>query len=93
MDLWIDKTANPAAHIANAFRTELAREDGAMAKALKKMANMSKLIFGARGNGLSFDLSEMMLAPWHLYAKLACSPRAICAESSAICSWRMLFVE
>lgn len=62
VDLWIDKTVNPAIHIANAIRTELAREDGAVAKTLKKMANMSKLTVGAWGNGLSFDLSQLNLA-------------------------------
>ncbi len=62
VDLWIDKTVNPAIHIANAIRTELARKDGAMAKALKKMANMSKLSVGAWGNGLSFDLSQLNLS-------------------------------
>ena len=62
VDLWIDKTVNPAIHIANAIRTELAREDGAVAKTLKKMATMSKLTVGAWGNGLSFDLSQLNLA-------------------------------
>lgn len=62
VDLWIDKTVNPAIHIANAIRTELAREDGAIAKTLKKMANMSKLTVGALGNGLSFDLSQLNLS-------------------------------
>jgi transposase len=28
VDLWIDKTVNPAIHIANAIRTEQARDDG-----------------------------------------------------------------
>ena len=59
VDLWIDKTANPAVHIANAIRTELARDDGAVTKALKKMANMSRMTVGAWGNGLSFDLSQL----------------------------------
>jgi len=62
VDLWIDKTVNPAIHIANAIRTELAREDGAVAKTLKKMASLSKLTVGAWGNGLSFDLSQLNLA-------------------------------
>jgi hypothetical protein len=47
VDLWIDKAVNPAIHIANAIRTELAREDGAIAKTLKKLTNMSKLTVGA----------------------------------------------
>lgn len=62
VDLWIDKTVNPAIHIANAIRTELAREDGAIAKTLKKMASISKLTVGAWGNGLNFDLSQLNLA-------------------------------
>lgn len=62
VDLWIDKTVNPAIHIANAIRTELAREDGAIAKTLKKLTHMSKLTVGAWGNGLSFDLSQLNLS-------------------------------
>lgn len=62
VDLWIDKTVNPAIHIANAIRTELTREDGAIAKTLKKLTNMSKLTLGAWGNGLSFDLSQLNLS-------------------------------
>jgi hypothetical protein len=62
VDLWIDKTMNPAIHIANAVRAELAREDGAVAKALKKLTHMSKLTVGAWGNGLSFDLSQLNLS-------------------------------
>ena len=62
VDLWIDKTVSPAIHIANAIRTELTREDGAIAKTLKKLTNMSKLTVGAWGNGLSFDLSQLNLA-------------------------------
>ena len=62
VDLWIDKTVNPAIHIANAIRIELAREDGAIAKTLKKLTNMSKLTVGAWGNGLSFDLSQLNLS-------------------------------
>ena len=62
VDLWIDKTVNPAIHIANAIRTELAREDGPIAKTLKKLSNMSKLTVGAWGNGLSFDLSQLNLS-------------------------------
>lgn len=61
VDLWIDKTLNPAIHIANAIRIELAREDGAIAKTLKKLTHMSKLTIGAWGNGLSFDLSQLNL--------------------------------
>lgn len=62
VDLWIDKSINPVIHIANAIRTELAKEDGAIAKMFKKMANASKLTVGALGNGLSFDLSQLNLS-------------------------------
>jgi hypothetical protein len=62
VDLWIDKTVNPAIHIANAIRTELAREDGPIAKTLKKLSSLSKLTVGAWGNGLSFDLSQLNLS-------------------------------
>lgn len=62
VDLWIDKTVNPAIHLANAIRTELAREDGPIAKAIKKIATLSKLTVGAWGNGLSFDLSQLNMA-------------------------------
>ncbi|MCF8208879.1 MAG: ATP-binding protein [Rhodoferax sp.] len=62
VDLWVDKAQNPAIHIANAIRTELAREDGPVAKTLKKLSTMSKLTVGAWGNGLSFDLSQLHLS-------------------------------
>lgn len=78
VDLWIDKTVNPAIHIANAIRTELAREDGAVAKTLKKLTNMSKLTVGAWGNGLSFDLSQLNLSK---DATLADALKALSATS------------
>jgi hypothetical protein len=78
VDLWIDKTVNPAIHIANAIRTELAREDGAVAKTLKKLTNMSKLTVGAWGNGLSFDLSQLNLSK---DATLADALKALSAAS------------
>ncbi len=62
VDLWSDKTVHPAVHIANAIRTELSREEGAIAKTLKKWANVSKLTVGAWGNGLCFDLSQLNLS-------------------------------
>ncbi|MBA3056315.1 MAG: ATP-binding protein [Gammaproteobacteria bacterium] len=62
VDLWIDKTVNPAIHIASAIRTELAREDGAVANALKKLSKLSRLTVGAWGHGLSFDLSQLNLS-------------------------------
>ena len=78
VDLWIDKTVNPAIHIANAIRTELAREDGAIAKTLKKLTHMSKLTVGAWGNGLSFDLSQLNLSK---DATLADALKALSAAS------------
>ena len=49
VDLWIDKTVNPAIHIANAIRTELAQEDDAnlskdamLADALKALSTASQ---------------------------------------------------
>lgn len=62
VDLWTDKSVNPAIHIANAIRVELAREDGAIARMLKKMSSMVKLNVGAWGNGLIFDLSQLNLS-------------------------------
>lgn len=59
VDLWADKTINPAILIANALRTALAQDDGAIAKFAKKAAGLSKLNIGAFGNGLSFDLSQL----------------------------------
>lgn len=44
VDLWINKAVNPVIHIANAIRTELAREDGAMAKTLEKTANFLNIV-------------------------------------------------
>lgn len=78
LDLWIDKTVNPAIHIANAIRSELAREDGAIAKTLKKLSTMSKLTVGAWGNGLSFDLSQLNLSK---DATLADALKALSAAS------------
>jgi hypothetical protein len=78
VDLWIDKTVNPAIHIANAIRTELAREDGPIAKTLKKLTNMSKLTVGAWGNGLSFDLSQLNLS---IDATLADALKALSSAS------------
>ena len=49
VDLWIDKTVNPAIHIANAIRTELAREDGAVGETLKKMASYLQTHRGRMG--------------------------------------------
>jgi hypothetical protein len=78
VDLWIDKTVNPAIHIANAIRIELAREDGPIGKTLKKLSTMSKLTVGAWGTGLSFDLSQLNLSK---DATLADALKALSAAS------------
>lgn len=61
VDLWSDKTKDPALLLANAVRTELKKDDGAVAKFARK-AGLSKLNIGALGNGLSFDLSQLGLS-------------------------------
>jgi hypothetical protein len=60
VDLWSDKTKDPALLIANAVRAELKKDDGAVAKFARK-AGLSKFNIGALGNGLSFDLSQLGL--------------------------------
>lgn len=62
VDLWIDRTINPAIHIANAVRSELMRDDGYVTKAFKKLLGTSKLNVGALGGGLSFDLSQLNMS-------------------------------
>lgn len=59
VDLWIDRSINPAIHIANAVRAALAVEDGNVAKWAKKVLSGTKLNVGAFGSGLSFDLSQL----------------------------------
>ena len=59
VDLWIDRSINPAIHIANAVRAALAVEDGNVAKWAKKFLSGTKLNVGAFGSGLSFDLSQL----------------------------------
>jgi hypothetical protein len=61
VDLWSDKTKDPALLIANAVRAELKKDDGAVAKFARK-AGLSKFNIGALGNGLSFDLSQLGLS-------------------------------
>lgn len=58
VDLWIDKTVNPAIHIANALRVALGREEGLIEKFAKKASVLSKVNVGAFGSGLTFDLSH-----------------------------------
>lgn len=59
VDLWIDRSVNPAIHIANAVRASLAAEDGAVTKWAKRVLNTTSLNVGALGSGLSFDLSQL----------------------------------
>jgi hypothetical protein len=61
VDLWSDKTKDPALLLANAVRAELKKDDGAVAKFARK-AGLSKFNIGALGNGLSFDLSQLGLS-------------------------------
>ncbi|MDP2368797.1 AAA family ATPase [Rhodoferax sp.] len=60
VDLWIDKSKDPAIHIANAVRAELSKDDGPISK-LAKMMGVTKLTIGAMGSGLNFDLSQLGL--------------------------------
>jgi hypothetical protein len=59
VDLWIDRSVNPAIHIANAVRASLAAEDGVVAKWAKRALSATSLNIGALGSGLRFDLSAL----------------------------------
>ena len=61
IDLWADKTQDPAVLMSDAIRTELKKENGAISK-LAARAGLAKLTVGALGNGLSFDLSQVGLS-------------------------------
>lgn len=61
VDLWADKTKDPALLVANAIRAELKKEDGAITK-LARRAGLAKFSVGALGNGLNFDLSQVGLS-------------------------------
>ena len=61
VDLWVDKTKDPALLMANAIRAELKKEDGAITK-LAHRAGLAKFSVGALGNGLNFDLSQVGLS-------------------------------
>lgn len=61
VDLWVDKTKDPALLIANAVRDELKKEDGAVTKLARK-AGLGKFAVGALGSGLNFDLSQVGLS-------------------------------
>lgn len=60
VDLWADKSKDPALLLANAVRDTLKNDEGALAKFARK-AGLTKLNVGALGNGLSFDLSLLGL--------------------------------
>jgi hypothetical protein len=60
VDLWIDKSKDPAIHIANAVRAELSKEEGPVSKLAKRMG-VTKFTIGAMGSGLNFDLSQLGL--------------------------------
>ena len=61
IDLWADKTQDPAALMSDAIRAELKKEKGAIAK-LTARAGLAKFTVGALGTGLSFDLSQVGLS-------------------------------
>lgn len=61
VDLWVDKTKDPALLMANAIRAELKKEDGAITK-LARRAGLATFRVGALGNGLNFDLSQVGLS-------------------------------
>ena len=61
VDLWVDKTKDPALLMANAIRAELKKEDGAITK-LARRAGLAKFSVSALGNGLNFDLSQVGLS-------------------------------
>ena len=60
IDLWADKTQDPAVLISDAIRAELKKEGGAISKLAAK-AGLAKFTIGALGSGLSFDLSQLGL--------------------------------
>lgn len=61
VDLWADKTKDPAILLANAVRAELKKDEGALLK-LARAAGLTKCTVGGLGNGLSFDLSQIGLS-------------------------------
>ncbi len=61
IDLWADKTQDPAVLLSDAIRAELKKENGAMAK-LAARAGLAKFTVGALGTGMSFDLSQAGLS-------------------------------
>lgn len=61
VDLWADRTQDPAILIADAIRTELKKENGVITRLAAK-AGLSKFSIGALGNGMSFDLSQVGLS-------------------------------
>lgn len=61
VDLWADKTQDPAVLLSDAIRAELKKENGAISRLAAK-AGLAKFTVGALGNGLSFDLSQVGLS-------------------------------
>lgn len=61
VDLWADKTQDPAVLMSDAIRAELKKENGAIARLAAK-AGLSEVSIGALGNGISFDLSQVGLS-------------------------------
>lgn len=62
VDLWADKTQDPAVLLSDVIRAELKKENGAIARLAAK-AGLAKFTVGALGTGLSFDLSQVGLSP------------------------------
>ena len=62
VDLWIDRSVNPAIHISNAVRTSLAKDDGPVATMAKKVMSATNINLGALGSGVTFDLSQLNMA-------------------------------
>jgi hypothetical protein len=58
VDLWPDKTVDPAIHIANAIRAKLLQAKGFVGKALESLSKIGPLSFDTLGSGVSFDLSQ-----------------------------------
>lgn len=61
IDLWADKTKDPALLMGDAIRYELHQEAGLIGKMAQK-TGLAKFSVGAFGNGLNFDLSLLGLS-------------------------------
>lgn len=60
VDLWADKTKDPALLLANAVRTQLKADEGIVAK-FARHSGLQKISIGALGSGLNFDLTDIGL--------------------------------